>query len=72
MTVLYIIGAVLWAFVLFAVLRYLAERRRARRAWLAQRAEAERLWWQRENERYAMLREMQRVMLLRKLKGLTK
>jgi len=53
--------------VLFAGLRRLVERRQAQRRWQADRAEAERLWWQCENERYESLREMQYVMVLRKL-----
>lgn len=53
MTLLYIAGALLWAVVLFAVLRRLAERRKARRIWQANRAEAERAWQERETERMA-------------------
>jgi hypothetical protein len=68
MTALLIVGALLWTFVLFAVLRRVTEQRRARRTYEAQRAEAERLWWQCESERYELLREMQHVMVLRKLK----
>lgn len=67
MTALLIIGALLWAIVLFSVLRRLTEQRRAQLTHEAQRAEAERLWWQRESERYELLREMQHVIVLRKL-----
>lgn len=70
MTALFIVGALLWTVVLFAVLRRLTEQRRAQLTYKAQRAEAERLWWQRESERYELLREMQHVMVLRKLEGL--
>ena len=67
MTALIILGALLWSFVLFAVLRRLAERRQARRTWRANRAEAERAWQERENERMATWRELQHVIVLRKL-----
>lgn len=69
MIILYVTGALLWALVLFAVLRRLAERRQAQRRWQADRAEAERLWWQCENERYELLRAMQHVMWMKKLEA---
>lgn len=69
MTAVYVLGALLWAFVLLALVRRLAERRQARRTWRANRAEAERLWQERENERVELLREMQHVMWMKKLEA---
>jgi len=43
MIVVYVVGALLWSVVLLAVLRRVTEQRQARRIWLAQRAEAERM-----------------------------
>ena len=70
MTVLYIIGAVLWSIVLFAVLRRLAERRAAQRAYAARCAERDRQWWQAEAERVEVLHAAQHVMLLARLEEL--
>jgi hypothetical protein len=58
MTALLIVGALLWSFVLFAVLRRVTEQRRARRAWLAQRAEEERLWQADVDEQTELWRQL--------------
>lgn len=67
MTALIILGALLWSFVLFAVLRRLAERRAAQRAYAARCAERDRQWWQAEAERVELLHKAQHVMLIAKL-----
>jgi hypothetical protein len=69
MIAVYVVGALLWSFVLFAVLRRLAERRQARRIWQANRAEAERAWQERETERMATWRELQHAVQLAKLEA---
>ena len=69
MTALIILGALLWSFVLFAVLRRLAERRAAQRAYAARCAERDRQWWQAEAERVELWREMQHVVCMVKLEG---
>jgi Flp pilus assembly protein CpaB len=70
MTALIILGALLWSFVLFAVLRRLAERRAAQRAYAARCAERDRQWWQAEAERVEVLHAAQHVMLLARLEEL--
>lgn len=72
MTIIYIAGALLWTYVLLAVLLRLTEQRRARRTWQANRAEAERAWQEREAERAELVREMQHAVTLAKLEGWTK
>jgi len=67
MTALYILGALLWAYVLVRLLRHIADRRKARRTWQANRAERDRQWWQAEAERAELWREMQHVMVMAKL-----
>jgi len=70
MIALYIIGALLWSYVLLAVLRRLAERRAAQRAYAARCAERDRQWWQAEAERVEVLHAAQHVMLLARLEEL--
>ena len=67
MIALYIIGALLWSYVLLVVLRRLAERRAAQRAYAARCAERDRQWWQAEAERVELLHKAQHVMLIAKL-----
>jgi hypothetical protein len=67
MTAVYIVGALLWAYVLLRLLRRIADRRKALAAWQARRAEAERAWQERENERMATWRELQHVMVMQRL-----
>ena len=67
MTALYILGALLWAYVLVRLLRHIADRRKARRTWQANRAERDRQWWQAEAERVELLHKAQHVMLIAKL-----
>ena len=70
MIVIYIVGALLWSFVLFAVLRRLAERRAAQRAYAARCAERDRQWWQAEAERVEVLHAAQHIMLMARLEEL--
>ncbi len=44
MTLLYIVGALLWGYVLVRLLRSMVDERRARKAHLTQIAERQRLW----------------------------
>ena len=67
MIAVYVLGALLWSYVLLAVLRRLAERRAARRAYAARCAERDRQWWQAEAERVDVLHAAQHVMLMAKL-----
>lgn len=67
MIAVYIVGALLWSYVLLAVLRRLAERRAAQRAYAARCAERDRQWWQAEAERVEVLHAAQHVMLMAKL-----
>jgi hypothetical protein len=69
MTAVYIVGALLWAYVLLRLLRRIADRRKALAAWQARRAERDRQWWQAEAERAELWRELQHVMCMVKLEG---
>jgi len=59
MIALLIAGALLWAFVLLAIMRRLLERRAAHRTWRARRAEHERRWCAEEAERARQWNEAQ-------------
>lgn len=67
MTELYILGALLWTYVLVRLLRRMADRRKARQAYQKRCAERDRQWWQAEAERAELWREMQHVMVMAKL-----
>src|SRR5574343_961811 len=67
MIALYIIGALLWSYVLLAVLRRLAERRAAQRAYAARCGEGERMRQAAEAERVELWHKAQHVMLIAKL-----
>ena len=70
MTALYILGALLWAYVLLRLLRRMADRRAARQAYQKRCAERDRQWWQAEAERVEVLHAAQHVMLLARLEEL--
>lgn len=70
MIAVYIVGALLWSYVLLAVLRRLAERRAAQRAYAARCAEAERMWQAAEAERVELWHKAQHILLMAKLEEL--
>lgn len=64
MIVVYVLGALLWSVVLFAVLRRLAEQRQAQRAYMVRVAERQRLWQAEIDEATELYRQLRHAQCL--------